>query len=246
MRLIFFFILLTTASVSIANEAFEKGNSLYESGDFKGAIQQYSTIIAEGKHASEVYYNLGNSYYRNKEIGKAIWAYESALKIEPTHEDALFNLTHVNAQTVDKIAIDRYGFGHWVKGLIYSDSINRWAYASLIFAFLFTALFILFFQVKRQAIKNFSLLLAALCLLGLVGSGVLGYLQKFRLTENSEAVVITEKVEIKVSPKEEATTTFVLSEGTKVQVLEKEKDAWIKISLNGNQGWLPSGSIWKI
>ena len=246
MRIVLFAILSFFAGFTQAQSRFSEGNAAYEAGNYEEAIQAYSSVVANGEHSAELYYNLGNAYYRNQHIGKAIWAYESALKIDPDHEDALFNLQHVNAQTVDQISSERRGFGHWMKGIIYSEQINLWAIISIICSLLFAISCAFFIFTAQRKTKNLSLLLATLMLLGMFGSVLLASMHKDRLTENSAAVIIDKTIDIKVAPQEDAQTTFILSEGAKVDVLEKSSAEWVKIELNGNQGWLPTSSIWEI
>ena len=246
MRIMLFIILSSFAGLTLAQNRFSEGNEAYEAGSYEAAIQAYSSVVANGEHSAELYYNLGNAYYRNQQIGKAIWAYESALKIDPDHEDALFNLKHVNAQTVDRISTERRGFGHWIKGIVYSEQINFWAIISISCSFLFAISCAFFIFTPRRKTKNLSLLLATVMLLAMFGSVFLASMHKDRLTENTAGVIIDKTIDVKVSPQVDAQTTFILSEGAKVDVLEKSSAEWVKIELNGNQGWLPTSSIWEI
>jgi tetratricopeptide (TPR) repeat protein len=242
-RLVLTYGLILTATLGWCD--FNDGNELFEKGDYKAAIEQYSLKIADGNYSSELYYNLGNAYYRNQEIGKAIWAYESALKIDPGHDDAIFNLEFANAQTVDKIDTARHGFGHWLKASLFSFCINIWAYISVGCSFLLSLFAIYFLRSRTKRNKNLSLLGSTVFGFLLIVSTALAYLNQSMITDQSEAVVIVEQVDIRISPMEDAKTSFVLSEGVKLNVIGKEKD-WVQIDLNGNQGWVPNESIWKI
>jgi len=66
-----------------SNSLFEKGNTLYNKGDYQNAIESYLGIIENGYHSSEVYYNLGNAYYRLNLIGQSIWSYMQASRLDP-------------------------------------------------------------------------------------------------------------------------------------------------------------------
>lgn len=224
---------------------FNSGNELFEQGDYPGAIEQYSLDVAEGIRSAELYYNLGNAYYRNKEIGKSIWAYETALKINPGHNDAIFNLDFVNAQTADKIDTSRQGFGHWLQASLFSFCINIWAYISIAGSLLFSLLVILFLRSKTKRSKNLSLLGSTVFGFLLLVSTALAFLHQSLISNQSEAVIIEKMVDIKISPVDDSNTTFILSEGAKVHVIGKEKE-WVQIDLNGNQGWVPNDALWKI
>ncbi|MEZ4921901.1 MAG: tetratricopeptide repeat protein [Crocinitomicaceae bacterium] len=224
---------------------FQDGNELYEQGDFKGAIEQYNLEISDGSRSEALYYNLGNAYYKNGEIGKSIWAYESALKINPGDDDALFNLEYVNAQTADKIDTARHGFGHWLSATLLSYCVNLWAYASIVCSVFFGLFVILFIRSTTKGKKNLSLLGSAIFGFLLILSTILAKMHQGMIIDQSDAVVIVKQLDIKVSPQEDAKTSFIISEGAKVQVIGKDKE-WIQIDLNGNQGWVSNESIWKI
>lgn len=224
---------------------FKAGNESYEAGEYALAAEKYSSVVSEGYHSAELYYNLGNAHYRNGEIGKAIWAYESALKIKPDHEDALFNLAFVNAQTVDKLDTSRQGFGHWIQGLAFGSNINTWFWISIICSVLFSLLATVFVKSKKRSTRNFSLISATIFVFGLIISIWAGHQHKEYVTSRTQGVVIATQVEVLVSPQEEANISYKLGEGAKVNLVSDEKD-WVQIDLNGNQGWLQKKDIWEI
>src|ERR1051325_9538876 len=59
---------LPTHPFIIANEAYAKGN-------FVKAAEGYEQLIAQDYESAELYYNLGNAYYKLDNIGKAILNY---------------------------------------------------------------------------------------------------------------------------------------------------------------------------
>lgn len=237
---------LLFASLSLGHTAnFVKGNEYYESGDYEKAIESYSSVIAQGVHSAELYYNLGNAHYRNGEIGKAIWAYESALKIDPDHEDALYNLEFANAQTVEKLDTSRLGFGHWLHSLLFSSNINFWAWMSIICAIIFSFFGILFIKSKSRSSRNLSLISSTLFTLGLIFSLAVGYFHKDYLHSGNDGVIVTRQVNVLMAPIEDAGISYKLGEGARVELVSEEKE-WIQINLNGNKGWVQKKDIWEI
>lgn len=224
---------------------FKAGNESYDAGDYDVAIEKYSSVVSEGYHSAELYYNLGNAHYRNGEIGKAIWAYESALKVDPDHKDALFNLEFVNAQTVEKLDVSRQGFGHWIQGLVFGSNINIWVWISIICSVLFSLLATVFIQSKKRSSRDFGLIGSAIFVLGLIISLIVSNAHKDYITSRSKGVVISEQVDVLVSPQEDSNISYKLGEGARVNLVSDEKD-WVQIDLNGNQGWVQKKDIWEI
>ncbi|UKN01309.1 tetratricopeptide repeat protein [Paracrocinitomix mangrovi] len=239
-------IALFLSLISIGQEnVLSEGNELYNSEKYEEAIEAYSKHIANGEYSVELYYNLGNAYYRNGDLGKSIWAYESALKIDPDHEDANFNLEFANAQTIDKLDTQRHGLGHWVQGLAFSDKINFWAIISIICSILLSLALTVFVKSRLRKYRNFSLLSTSILLIGLIVSIVGASYHKNLITSKSQGVVITEQVDVLVSPQEGAKTSYKLSEGAKVSIVS-DSDDWVQINLNDNKGWIQKKDIWNI
>ena len=119
--------------------------------DYASAIQIYEALLKEGE-AAEVYYNLGNSYYKAGDIAKAILNYERALLIQPGNADIRANLEIARAKTIDKvIPVPEVFFVSWTKSLINCLSVDAWAKVGVV-CFFFVAcisLFLLLFQANR-------------------------------------------------------------------------------------------------
>ena len=104
-----------------------EGDSAYIRNDFASAIQIYESLLRKGD-AADVYYNLGNSYYKVNEIAKAILNYERALLLQPGNGDIRANLEIARGKTVDKVeAVPEVFFVTWTKALINSMSVDAWA-----------------------------------------------------------------------------------------------------------------------
>ena len=81
---------------------FNKANKLFQSNEFQKAITEYENLSQENLKSAELFYNLGNAYYRNEQIGLAILNYNKALKLDDGFEDARFNLAIAKLKTIDK------------------------------------------------------------------------------------------------------------------------------------------------
>lgn len=229
-----------TVSVKQANELYKKGN-------YQEAAQQYENIIVNKGVAPELFYNLGNAYYKSSEIGRSILNYERALRLYPTYDDARFNLEMVQLKVVDNIVqAPTFFLGRWIENLIKLITSNQWiviSICSFISGLLF--IFIFVFGSTRQLRKNsfyVGSFLIIMSLFTLVFSGV----RKDQLLYHHEAIVMSGVVTVKSSPDKSGTDLFQLHEGTKVNI-KSTLGGWTEIKLgNGNIGWVETPNIEKI
>lgn len=248
--LLLFLLIALQARTSVADESmrlFEAGNQRYEDGDYAAAIDAYEQIVASGKHNWQVYYNLGNAYYRQGSIGRAILNYERALQLNPNSDDIRFNLELANLATVDRIpAPPAPAWWSWSKGLLFTPSLSLLGWLTLIFY----ATFLLLFSLKyfRPAISGRVEYrgLVWVTLTGFVLVLLLFGFRWFRQQTDLHAVVLQRAVDVRSAPSRDATEVFALHEGTKVQI-KQFSNGWTEIRLrDGKVGWLPSASIEKI
>ena len=87
------------------DENFNKANNYYNNSKYLESIKIYESILAGGWESSNLYYNLGNSYFRQNQIGQSIWAYNKALKMDPRNEDLIKNLSIAEAKIKDRIIL---------------------------------------------------------------------------------------------------------------------------------------------
>ncbi len=227
------------------NSDFEQGNSYHINGQYEEAISEYNSAIDQGFLSSDLFYNLGNSYYRNNQLGEGVWAYEKALKLEPGNTNAKENLDFLVAQTEDKIDNSKPGIGTWIKKQLFGFGVNFWAYASIFTSGLLSLSMLMFFKSQKRRQRNIGMLVGAFSALILIIAIISANMHKTTLSNTDFGIIISEKVEVKISPLEKAEKSFALSEGTKVSLIDK-KDNWIQIELNGNSGWVQKDNIWDI
>ena len=80
-----------------------EADKAYQENQFEQAIKLYEEILATDGESADIYYNLGNSYYKNKDIAKAVLNYERALLLNPGDADIRFNLDMARGKTTDQI-----------------------------------------------------------------------------------------------------------------------------------------------
>lgn len=225
-------------------ELFNQANSSYKNADYQKAIELYKEIIQNGYESAEIYYNLGNAYYRLVKIPHSILYYERAHKLSPEDSEIRFNLHIANLRIIDKIEpIPKFFLTEWLESLQNYFSSSRWATITIFLSwltFIALAAFLLFISsILRKTFFAIAVISALLCMLSLFFSIETN---KFENSRDS-AIVFSPSVTVKSSPNMNSVTLFTLHEGTKLQIIDRLSD-WVKIKIaDGNIGWIPEKAI---
>ena len=226
---------------------FEKANTCYSKNKYKESIDAYSQLLKSGEQSANVYFNLGNAYYKEGDIASALLYYEKAHKLSPGDEDINFNIRFANARTTDKIdEAPEFFLSKWWRGVVLAVSADTLGVWAIILFLIGSGLLILYFFSVSGPVKKASFFSAlALFFLGIVVIFI-GGSQVSYFKGNKQGIVFTSSVNVKGSPADQATTVFVLHDGTKVNVLDNA-NGWLRIKLaNGNEGWLKPSDIKEI
>lgn len=235
------------ATAKLQMESFRKANESFQKGNYEEAITEYETILKSGYVSSELYYNLGNAYYKTSNIPAAILNYERSLKLHPGDADAEFNLKIANSQTIDKIeplpeVFYKMRLNKWLMSSTPEDRL-QWVVILLWICFALTAVW-LFIPVRR--IKQLSFTLALLAFTGSIAAYSLASWQQQQIDDEHYAIIFQPNVYVKSSPDDKSANLFMLHGGTKVKMLD-ELSGWKRIKLpNGHEGWIPENTLEKI
>ena len=221
-----------------------KGDSAYIKEDYAAAIQIYEALLKNGE-AADVYYNLGNSYYKIGEIAKAVLNYERALLLQPGNGDIRANLEVARAKTIDKVEpVPEVFFVSWIKSLTNSMSVDAWATWGIVSFILLIIAFYFFIFSKQIMLKKIGFISGIILLIVTVCSNLFASQQKEHLVNRSEAIVMNPSVTVRSTPSESGTSLFILHEGRKVSVKDNSMKEWKEIRLeDGKVGWVPASAI---
>ncbi|GAB1308028.1 tetratricopeptide repeat protein [Urechidicola sp. KH5] len=247
MRLVVYIValLFCVASYSQDTQAlFEQANEQYRTEKYQDAIDSYHQIENLGWVSDALYFNLGNSYYKQNKVGPAIYYYEKALQLNPLHTDAQTNLIFANRLALDNIEPLPKTIGQkFADSIIYPLSFDIWAVLAVIASFLTVILFLLYYFSYSSRAKllffNTSILSAVLLVLSVVFA-----FKAYDYNLTTKHAVVFEKVtDIKNAPTLNADNVFKLHEGAKVEVVDAIDD-WKKIKLvDGKEGWVIAAYI---
>ncbi|PWG05985.1 SH3 domain-containing protein [Polaribacter aquimarinus] len=246
MRKVLFLLLIIASQVTAQSldSLFVSANELYKKGKFEEAISAYKKIESDKVISSELYYNLGNSYYKLNKVGPSIYYYEKALQLNPLNEDAKNNLVFAKRLALDNIEDLPQTFIQKLNtSYLQKISYNQWAMVVVLFSFLGGLLFLFYYYAYSSSKKRLFFITSMVCFFFLVLSIFITYNQYNFSQNNKEAIVFAEKTEVRNAPTLNSEAIFVLHEGTKVIVLDAV-DNWKKIKLaDGKLGWMISSEI---
>ena len=235
---------LQQISSSLEDATKAEGDSAYMKNDYASAIQIYEALLNRGE-AADIYYNLGNSYYKAGDIAKAILNYERALLLQPGNGDIRANLEIARSKTVDKVEpVPEIFFVSWTKSLINSMSVDSWAVCGVVCFILLIVFLYLFIFSKQIVLKKAGFISGIVFLAVTILANVFANQQKDELTNRNSAIVINPSVTVRSTPSESGTSLFILHEGHKVGVKDGSMKDWKEIRLeDGKVGWVPASSI---
>lgn len=222
-----------------------QADSAYINNDFASAVYLYENILANQGESADIYYNLGNSYYKMDNIAKAIVNYEKALMLNPGNGDIRFNLELAQSKTVDKVTpMSEVFLVTWIKDLTNTMSEKGWAKMGIATFILMLISLAVYFFGKKIILKKIGFIAAICMLLVCIVANIFASSQKSEAESHETAIIMAPSVTVKSTPNEGGTDLFILHEGRKVIIKDNTMREWKEIQLeDGNAGWVPSSVI---
>jgi len=222
----------------------QQANHAYDQQKYDTAINLYNRIIEDGWVSTKLYYNLGNSYFRKKNLPEAILYYEKAKKLDPNNENIQYNLNIANTMIVDKIdQVPEFFAKRWWNYFYNLFNADTWTILFIVSFALFVLFAGVFIMSRERRNRQWSFFVGLLFLLITVGSFGLASQRTYYTKNQKEAIVFTPSITAKSSPSPNSVDLFVIHDGTKVRIMD-HVDGWVKIKIsNGSIGWLPEASV---
>lgn len=220
---------------------YQSGLDFYQSQAYQNAKTSFEKVLENNWESPELYYNLGNTYYRLNDISGAVWAYEMCLHHDPTHEDSEFNLKLVNINVKDRIAIPEAPiYLKFYMGIKERFTPNEWVKITLGLLVLFLLILLVRIFWGYLPVLNFSenflLILVFITLFFTVNS-------IWSDSNISQGIIHLETVSVLSEPNIQSTTLFKVHEGLKVSVTQRSRE-WLEIELiDGKIGWIFENQI---
>jgi hypothetical protein len=231
---------LTASAATTKAEA----DSAYAAGRYQDAIKGYTVLLKQGASA-DLYYNLGNAYYRSEDITHAVLNYERAYLLSPGDKDIRHNLQMARSKTIDKITPEsEFFFVTWMRALVNFMGVDDWAHTALIALALAIILALIYLFADIVWLRKLGFFGGALLLVVFVLSNVFAFVQRQELVHHRGAIIMGSAVNIKSTPAQNGTDLFILHEGTRVDIIDDQMQQWKQVRVaDGKEGWVEAKQI---
>ena len=239
----------------ISGEALaEKADSAYAADNFVLAEQLYISAMEAGGTSAPLFYNLGNAYYRQGNLGMALVNYERALKIDPTMEDARINLEFEKTKITDRQIDSGSIMTTLWDNIVSLFKADTWAWIAIVLFAIFLAgactyLFSSVVMVKKASFFG-GIVVFFLC----AGAVIISFAAANRVDSNKFAIILSPSAQLSTSPREartQAEEAFLLHEGTKVEIVDSiggtAEGAWYEVKVgHGERAWIKATDVERI
>lgn len=245
---------LAQSAATASDRLIAKADSAYTADNFAQAEVLYMQAMKAGGTSSELFYNLGNTYYRQGNLGKAILNYNRALKLDPTNGDARQNLEFVNSKITDKqIDSGSYMWSVW-QGTVGLFRADTWAIIALVLFALFLGSVAVYVFSSAVTIKKASFFGGMIVFVVTVCAVIISFAAANRVKSDSEAIVLVPAARLATSPREarsQAEEAFLLHEGTKVEIIDSISNPgdglWYEVLVGrGERAWIKADEVERI
>lgn len=223
------------AASAFAQTDLAKANQEYAQGHFKEAIDGYETIARSGQWSANLFYDLGNAYFRTSDFGRAILNYERALALERHHPEATANL-QIARDEARALELQQ----SWPERYLRFASVNQYSIAAAVAFWLgaFCTLALIFARRRSARLIALSILSFSVCALAILATYEIDHGSKGRAL----AIITGDNVQARLATADTANSVLALPPGSEIKVISARGD-WIYAALPNNlRGWIPAQS----
>lgn len=235
----------------------EKANAEYEKDRYTEALSLYLQAAKEEGTSSDFYYNIGNTYYRLGDLGRAVLNYERALILNPGNEEARTNLDFVKTKIQTRITEEKSFVIQVIADFVDSSTSNTWAIiAAVSFVLLVIGIFLYIFS-SIIILRKIGFFGGGVMLLFTAISLACAFTVKSKNEAKNKAVVVSPSVTLSTVPripKDKTEEAFILTSGNKVTIVDSvsnkngdTKEIWYDVKVDAShRAWLKSENVEKI
>jgi len=247
-----FYIQVISIALSISafgqnDSIFSRANDAYADANYKEAKRLYLSIAKDGQESGELYYNLGNTFYKLGNIPQSIYYYEKALKLNPEDKSIQNNLRFAERMRLDQFqSAPESEVEKGIENFVKIFSIDTWSYLGIGFLSLAGVMFAFFLFYRKPFLKRLAFGVCLLLILCAAGSFALAQTQLNNNKESVFAIIFAKEKALLEEPNPKSNVFFELHEGTKIRILDKFR-TYYKVELpDGTKGWMETTNLKKI
>ena len=245
MKLLYTIFFSFVVALSAIAQTKAEADNLYKEERYQAAAAAYEQLLKNDEVTAELYYNLGNAYYKMDNIPLAVLNYERASLLSPGDGDIRANLALARSKTIDKVTpSSEMFFVIWWHDLCNIMSCHAWSILAILsFALMLIGVLVYFFA-SNITLRKVGVYGAMGLLVVVVISNLSAYTQNRSFLNRNTAIVLAPAVSVKSSPNDSSTDLFLIHEGSKVEILDASMDKWREVKFEeGKQGWVPVSAI---
>ena len=234
-------VLLAGAGIGAAqsDSQFVKANQEYAAGDFNAAVSDYEELVRSREDTPNLFYNLGNAYFRKKDFGRAILNYERTLALDPHHPEAQANL-RIARDEARALELIPSRLGRILELATPNQYATAAAIAFWIFAFCLAAL------ILNRRRRGGAIVLSILSLVIFVTLAFAAWTLEQGRHGPGLAIVTVESADARIATADSANRVLALPSGSEIKVVSQRGD-WVYAELPNNlRGWMPAKSAEKV
>jgi len=224
-------------SIQADNSLFDSGNKFYQEKEYSKAIDSYTQLIDDDIESAPLYFNLGNAYFKNGDLGHAVLFYMKAKRLAPTDEDIIHNLEFAQRfSSIQMEGVELNPIRSFMASIVDSYTLNflSWT-ASLMFVLLLVFLILRFGLGQKTPIVKVGIIVFSLSVLGTSGLTTFKYRYEY-LTKR--AVIIAENPIIYTGASEQSDIELEAAPGLIVEVLSESEEFYNVLFENKRRGWI--------
>ncbi|MEC7918914.1 MAG: SH3 domain-containing protein [Candidatus Neomarinimicrobiota bacterium] len=214
---------------------FSSGNDSYNKNKFDASVDAYENILSQGFYSADLYYNLGNAYYRLEDFANARWSYEMGINIDPRNKDMIHNLMLTKKKIPNTIEPPDSQILDLINNFLTNFTYSDFVLFSSIMLLLYSICFIIYRLMPSKPIVISYYVFIVLFFIGTSFSAI-----KFLWERNNNfGIILNDETKLYSAPfLNENITISIFFSGNKVKI-EQTTDKWIEISsIDGRKGWI--------
>ena len=243
--LYFFQVILNAESTIPVDSLFSIGNRYFSIEKYDYALDAYLAILEKVENP-DLYFNIGNTYYRQGNLGQAIWAYEKGIQLSPLHKDLKYNLDFVNARVKDRIEVPKgilfIEMYRTIKRNVKLNDLLLWGGIMMLLASFAT-----FFKVFNILDNIFAYRMTVILFIFSLLLHMIALDKYWEISDKNEGIIISSIVNVRSAPIDrDEKIIFRIHEGLKVDIVQSQPGWFEIILLDGKKGWIEHQSLLRL